>query len=49
LTFTFYNPNTYDETVKHISKLLVETAVTTVTKVVKAQEAEYSEQKACSA
>jgi ABC-type sulfate transport system substrate-binding protein len=49
LNFTFYNPNTYEQTVEKISKLLAETAVTTVTKVVKAQETEYNELKACSA
>jgi hypothetical protein len=46
LSFTFHNPNTEDETVKHISKMLAESVVT---KVVKAQKGEYNEQKTYSA
>jgi len=42
LKFTFHNPNSKEETVKYLSKLLAEAAVC---KVVKAQEVEYNKQK----
>jgi hypothetical protein len=32
LNFTFHNPNTEEETVKHVSKLLAETTVNRVAK-----------------